>query len=68
MADSKPSRRHPWVTYLIAVFLTGGYFALQGQSNDGASATEAVAAATEYFEANPFVEIDPRFEAILGRL
>ena len=67
MADSKKSWRHPWVTYLIAVALVGGYIALQGRSSDAASAAaESVAVATGYFEANPYVELDPRFEALLG--
>jgi len=60
-------RKHLWVTYLIGLLMLGsfGYQALAVSADRNASAS-AVAAAIEFFEANPDVEVGPRFGAIVG--
>lgn len=60
-------RKHPWVTYLVALGMLGsfGFPALSG-AEARLAADEAIAAALEFFEANPQVEVDPRFAAIVG--
>jgi membrane associated rhomboid family serine protease len=60
-------RKHPWVTYALGLLMLGsfGYLMLPG-AVDREAADEAIAAATAFFEANPDVEVDPRFAAIVG--
>jgi len=60
-------RSHPWVAYVLGLLLLGsfGYQATVGSGDREASAA-AIAEALEFFEANPAVEIDPRFSAMVG--
>ena len=60
-------RKHPWVTYALGLLMLSsfGYLALP-ETPGREAADEAVVAAIAFFEANPDVEVDPRFAAIVG--
>lgn len=60
-------RPHPWLTYLLGVALIAAFWSQQISGGPAMKRSAAsIANATEYFEQNPTVALDPRFELVLG--
>jgi len=61
------ARSHPWLTYLLAAALIAAFFVQRTAGEPAARRSAAsIANATAYFEEHPTVELDPRFERVLG--